>query len=401
MRSSQRIELPRRHVRSVVQAAVALFVLSMVVVRYAHEAGSVVPGWWPDLHGLCPIGMVETLGANLRGDGFADAGRTNTWILMGALLTALLMGPVFCGWICPLGAVQDAMGRLGRRLLGRRYNRLVPVRTDRWFSWLRFAVLALVLATAIRVTILSPSLFNPSRALFHVWFGGAFPAGIAILMLTLAGSLVVARPWCRWLCPFGAVQGTVAKISRFTIRRNPDTCPSCARCSRACPMGVQVHSLGAVRDTRCNRCTDCLAACPVNDVLAYSATRPGPALATPAFADRSRGLSARVASLRSAAAIGLVATSLFFLPVAIARAAGAYRPAGSTAEAALTPEEISPTMTLSQVAAGLRISGEEILSLLEMAADFDLETRVFDIEDDERYEHITVAHLRRVLSDLP
>ncbi len=366
-------KLTRSRTRLVVQVLATLFILSMVLARYAPESGFQVPARWPDLHGLCPIAMVETMGGVLQGDGFAATERSNLWMLLGALATALVAGALFCGWFCPLGAVQDWIGRLGRRLPGRRHSRLVPPAVDRSLSWMRFAVLALVLVQTVRFIGFVPSWYNPSRALFHIWFGGAFPAGTVLLALIVIGSLLVERPWCRWLCPFGAVQGAASLISPITIRRRTDRCTSCKRCSRLCPMGVNVHASQAVRDSRCTRCSACLDACPIPGALGFP--------------------------WRNAAMTGIVAVALLFLPVAIARATGAYQPFAAVAEATLTPEEIGPTMSLAQVAAGLGLTGDELLRALDMDASFDLETRIFDIEEDERYEHINVAYVRRALTE--
>ena len=394
------MKLTRSRTRLLVQVAIAAFVFSMVVARYADQYGIPVTSGWPDLHGLCPIGMVESIGAVVTGEGFVETERTNTWILLGALLSAALLGAVFCGWICPLGAVQDWVGRLGRRVFGKRFNR-VPEKADRRLSWLRYAVLALVLVQSIRFIGLVASTFNPSRALLHVWFAGAFPGGIAVLSLTLAGSLLVSRPWCRWLCPFGAVQGALGKLSPLTIRRNAAQCPSCGRCSRTCPMGVNVHEPASVRDSRCTRCTECLDACPFAGVLAFSASPPRQERAVRVPATESRRPAARVATVRSATALAAAAVVLLFLPVTIARAAGAYRPAGTSTAATITPDGIGPTMTLREVADGFGLSTEELLERLEMDHGFDPDTRIFDIEDDERYEHITVAYLRAVMSEAP
>ncbi len=395
------MKLTRSRTRLIVQVAIAAFIFSMVVARYAGESGISMPSGWPDLHGLCPIGMVESIGAVAAGNGFIETERTNTWILLGALLSAALLGAVFCGWICPLGAVQDWMGRLGRRLFGRRFNRLVPQKWDRRLTWLRYLALTFVLIQSVRFIGLTASSFNPSRALLHVWFAGAFPGGIVVLALTLAGSLLVSRPWCRWLCPFGAIQGALGKFSPFTVRRSAEHCPSCARCSRACPMGVSVHEPTAVRDSRCNRCTECLAACPISDVLALSTRAPRQDTGVPVLPARSRRLAPRLTSVRSAATLAAAALVLLLLPVAIARATGAYRPAGTPVVAALAPEEISPTMTLREVATGLGVPDEQLLDRLGIDPDFDLDTRVFDIEEDERYEHITVAYVRTVMSEAP
>ena len=402
VKNTRRIALGRQQIRTIIQVLMALFVLSMVAARYAEQTGIAFPAGWPDLQGICPIGMVETMTRLVQGEAFAAPGRANVWMLFGALGVAVFFGALFCGWICPLGAVQDWIGRLGRRIFGKRFNRFVPRTADRALSWLRYAVLALVVLQSARVIGFAASSFNPNRALFHVWFGGAFPIGLVVLGLTLVGSLFVARPWCRWLCPFGAVQGTVSLVSPWTIRRNADSCPSCARCSRACPMGIDVHSMSRVRDTRCTRCTECLDACRIAGGLVYSLEAPKEDSAFDALPMKRRLTLSRLTTLRGALATAAVALVLFFLPVTIARATGAYRPAGAAASAAapaLTPADITPTMTLADIAAGLGISGPELLRRLEMDEEFDLSTRVFDIEEDERYEDVTVAWVRRVLAD--
>ena len=379
-KTRQQIRLGRSRVRTLVQVGMALFVLSMVAARYAEQAGIAVVAWWPNLQGICPIAMVETMTGLFQGQAPADPARANVWILFGSLGLAVVFGALFCGWICPLGAVQDWVGSLGRRIFGKRFNRFVPERVDRALSWLRYVVLALVVVQSVRFIGITASSLNPSRALFHVWFGGAFPAGLVVLGLTLVGSLFVARPWCRWLCPFGAVQGTVSLVSPWTIRRSTTACPSCARCTKACPMGIELHRVTTVRDTRCTRCTECLSTCAVDGALVYS----GPAIA-------------RRWTLRSATAIAAVALGLFFLPVTIARASAPHAPAGT--EQTLAPAEIVPTMTLEEVAAGFGMSPLELLTLLEMDGEFDPRTRIFDIEEDERYEHITVADVRAVLAE--
>lgn len=145
-------------------------------------------------------------------------------------------------------------------------------------------------------------------------------------------------------------------------------------------MGIELHRVTTVRDTRCTRCTECLSTCAVDGALVYS----GPAIA-------------RRWTLRSATAIAAVALGLFFLPVTIARASAPHAPAGT--EQTLAPAEIVPTMTLEEVAAGFGMSPLELLTLLEMDGEFDPRTRIFDIEEDERYEHITVADVRAVLAE--
>ncbi len=374
-------------VRTAMQIAAAIFVLSMVLARSAPIGGVSAPSWWPNLQGICPIAMTQTAAGLLTGT-TPPADRSDLWMLLGAVLAAGIAGSLFCGWLCPLGSVQEWVGKLGRRILGRRYNRLVPGNVDRVLSFLRHAVLGLLVVQTVRFGAALGTALNPARALMHVWTGGAFVAGLAVLAAVLGGSLLVERPWCRWLCPFGALQGVIARVSPWTIRRNASVCISCRKCSRVCPFSIQVDRVSAVRDGRCNRCTHCVAACPVAGALDFVNGPPA-------------GATARGISLSGGITAALLVVALVLLPAGIARATGAWIPPSSALSASLTPDEIGPTMTLSEVAEGFAMTPIELLDLLGITGDFDTGTKLFDIEEDERYEHITVGWVRRVLSDAP
>ena len=382
---------PRHHrrllVRTALQVVAALFVLSMVLARSAPIGGVSAPSWWPNLQGTCPIAMTQTAAGLLTGT-TPPADRSDLWMLLGAVLAAGIAGSLFCGWLCPLGSVQEWVGKHGRRILGRRYNRLVPGTVDRMLSFLRYAVLGLLVVQTVRFGAALGTVLNPARALMHVWTGGAFFAGLAVLTAILVGSLLMERPWCRWLCPFSALQGVIARLSPWTIRRNESACIGCGKCARVCPFSIPVDRVSAVRDGRCNRCTHCVAACPVPGALDFTNAPPA-------------GAALRGVSLSGGMAAALLVVALILLPAGIALATGAWIPPSAAITASLTPEEIGPTMTLSEVAEGFAIAPLALLDLLGIAGDFDTGTKLFDIEEDERYEHITVGWVRQVLSDAP
>lgn len=87
--------------------------------------------------------------------------------------------------------------------------------------------------------------------------------------MVLLLSLVVERPFCKYACPYGALQGVFNLFRIFRIKRNPDTCIDCSRCDRACPMNIRVSSSGVVRDHQCISCMKCTseAACPVANTV--------------------------------------------------------------------------------------------------------------------------------------
>jgi ferredoxin len=76
-------------------------------------------------------------------------------------------------------------------------------------------------------------------------------------------SMLVKSAWCRYLCPYGALQGMLGVLSPVQLVKDDRTCTGCARCNRACPNGVDVaHARGTVTSAECMGCTSCISACP-------------------------------------------------------------------------------------------------------------------------------------------
>jgi polyferredoxin len=92
--------------------------------------------------------------------------------------------------------------------------------------------------------------------------GWLFAWKLALLAATVASSVVVYRPFCRFVCPLGAIYGLFNRISFVQLTLNENTCTHCGACAAVCKMGVDpsVHAT----DPECIRCSDCVAVCPVH-----------------------------------------------------------------------------------------------------------------------------------------
>ncbi len=87
--------------------------------------------------------------------------------------------------------------------------------------------------------------------------------GVVVLL-----SMLVKSAWCRYLCPYGALQGMFGVLSPVRLVKDDGACTGCARCNRACPNGVDVaHARGAVTSAECMGCTSCVSACPQRGTL--------------------------------------------------------------------------------------------------------------------------------------
>jgi polyferredoxin len=181
------------------------------------------------------------------------------------MLLSVLFGPVFCGWVCPLGTVQEWVGKLGKKLFRRRYNHFVPARLDRYLRYSRYGVLLWVLYVTATSGVLVFEAYDPYFALFNFWSTEVTWTALLILSLVLLSSIFVERPWCKYACPYGAVLGITNLFRVFSIKRSETTCKADGACSIMCPMNIQVDSRSVVRDHQCISCLECTseAICPV------------------------------------------------------------------------------------------------------------------------------------------
>ncbi len=267
MRKASAARRTRRYVQAFFFILVALIILNHALA----ESGRSFP-WLAEasLHSICPFGGVESLWNAATGAPLVKKVHESSFVLMWISLgLAFLFGPVVCGWVCPLGSLQEWLGLLGRRLFPRRFNRIVPPRIDRALRYLRYPVLAVVLYGTARAGKLVFQDWDPFFALFNFWSEEAAVTSIAILVLVLVLSLLVERPFCKYACPFGAVQGVFNLFRIFGVRRNEASCIHCKACDRACPMNIEVSSSGRVRDHQCITCLECTSelACPVPDTV--------------------------------------------------------------------------------------------------------------------------------------
>ena len=249
----------------------AIFFVWATVAGVSHfltEKGITLPFRTASIDAICPFGALETLYAYLSGGTLIGKIHPSNLVMgLGLTLATLVGGAFFCGWICPFGTLQEWSGKLGRRMLGRRYNHMIPQRVDRSLQYLRYVVALFFLAWTWAVSSLVFAQYDPWRAFLSLAGGEIAVGGIIALVVSLVGSLFVERFWCRYLCPMGAVTGLVGKISIFKPRRNATTCISCHACTNACPFHIDVEHVTRVTSAQCNRCLNCVDACPVKDTL--------------------------------------------------------------------------------------------------------------------------------------
>jgi polyferredoxin len=135
--------------------------------------------------------------------------------------------------------------------------------------------------------------------------------GTAMFLVVLTAlSLVLKNPWCRYLCPYGALMGIVRLVSPTRITRNPDACIDCAKCAKACPAGLPVDVLLTVKSAECTSCMSCVAVCPAVGALDLTMGFKRTRTAVPAWAVAAGIMILFLGIVGYARAAGLWHTSL-------------------------------------------------------------------------------------------
>jgi polyferredoxin len=263
--------------RRLIQLSFAAFIV-FVSVQHA-TAGAESGNLTASAEAYCPFGGLETLYQFFASGGsfISHTHLSNLVLLVAVLLTALLLRSAFCGWICPLGFLQDLVSNLshvmqkrftivrrGMTSFKKRGARLAFL--DRYLRYLKYLVLAWAVIGAIYFGYMVFRDYDPWAALLNL-AEYSFTPGVIVLAVTLVASFFVERPWCRYACPLGAASGLMGKLSPVYLKREGDACKVCQICTKACPMGLEVHTATTIKSVDCVTCLECVGACPRNGAL--------------------------------------------------------------------------------------------------------------------------------------
>lgn len=237
-------------------------------VSRSATKGACVPGLHcyscPGAVGACPIGALQqALGASSLKLPFYVVG---TLLAFGALF-----GRTICGWACPFGFIQDMLDKLARLL------HIPSVRKGAWsrrLSLLKYAMLAFVIIGPLATlavhgmasplfcsyvcpagTLAGTALVSTSPELQSV-VGTLFTWKAFVLLAIAVASMAMYRPFCRFLCPLGALYGFFNRFCALRFVVDERKCTHCNACVKECRMDV-AH----VGDRECIQCGECRKVC--------------------------------------------------------------------------------------------------------------------------------------------
>lgn len=220
----------------------------------------------PGALGACPIGSLQAV---------LNSPKYNfSFYVIGFLMAVgAFFGRFVCGWLCPFGLVQDLLHKIPvfkkiKRMPGERYLRylkyvilavfviLLPLTIKNvagggtpWFC--KLICPSGTLMGGITLTALNPSL----RSGLGVLFGWK----VFILAAVAVWAVKVYRPFCRYLCPLGAIYSVFNPIALYRFEIDRERCTGCKACRRACPMDLPVDETPNTME--CIRCGKCHKAC--------------------------------------------------------------------------------------------------------------------------------------------
>lgn len=252
--------------KSTIRTGIQILMLILVIISAGnHYLGSIgldMP-WISEsmFHYICPICGVTSIYQFLTSSTlFVVKLRSTLGIVIGAVIIAsVLLGPVICGFVCPFGAVQDFTAKIGKKIFKRKYNNFIPKKVHDKLKYLRYVMLITAfMLTGVSGGVMLLEKINPYHGFLSIFKETVSITGLSVLAFVIVVSLFEQRPWCKYLCPYGAFLGLFNKIKVFRIVRKKSTCIGCRKCSRQCPMKINVHEADEVREFGCISCMECV-----------------------------------------------------------------------------------------------------------------------------------------------
>jgi polyferredoxin len=173
------------------------------------------------------------------------------------LISLILIGRgVFCGWLCPFGALQDLLAQVARILRLPQWTPSEQLQSKLWLG--KYASFAVVVA----LVFLVPSTgslaeeVEPFKTAITSVFAREWPFVFYAVAL-LAFGLFTERAYCRFLCPLGGALAILDRLHLLNLlKRRPECGNPCHLCERSCPVGA-IASSGKIKMAECFQCLDC------------------------------------------------------------------------------------------------------------------------------------------------
>ena len=216
----------------------------------------------PGAVGACPLGAIQ--------NALASAGHRAGWYVLGILLLyGVVLGRMVCGWICPMGWIQELL----HRIPSPKIRKSTVTRSLTWLKYIVLAVfvIALPLWYGLAYDVPLPGFCKyicpagtlegamgllPTNPDFFSMLGILFTRKYVIMLIIGLACVFCYRSFCRFLCPLGAIYGLFSRFNIVGVRVDAGRCNQCGACVRHCEMDIR-----RVGDHECINCGKCMEHC--------------------------------------------------------------------------------------------------------------------------------------------
>ncbi|MCR5322189.1 MAG: 4Fe-4S binding protein [Lachnospiraceae bacterium] len=218
----------------------------------------------PGAVGACPIGSLQNF--------LSSRTFKFPYYVVGLLIFfGALLGRAVCGFLCPFGLIQELIHKIPFPK-----KKISAFPGDKQLRYLKYAILLIFVITLPIIFKLTPTFCKficPAGTLEgglpivllhgnenNLQTGFLFGWKLGVLIVCLIACLFIYRPFCKYLCPLGAIYGLLNPVSLYRMHLDTASCTHCGACARTCPM--QVDPAKKPNSTECIRCGKCTEACP-------------------------------------------------------------------------------------------------------------------------------------------
>ena len=221
----------------------------------------------PGAVGACPIGSLQ--------NSLSQMSIRIPYYVMGLLMFfGAILGRAVCGFLCPFGLLQDLLNKVP---FPKKIRTFKGDRKLRKVKYLVLVILVILVPSLVRFTpafckdlcpsgTLSGVLLSLADSRLFSVLGWTFVWKASILILCLTLAVIIYRPFCKYICPLGAIYAPFNKVAVFHMGCDRAACIKCGACSKTCGMGVDPSE--DPNDMECIRCGECIKACPAK-ALSY------------------------------------------------------------------------------------------------------------------------------------